>query len=122
MFDERGMYAWDDGAALAAAETMDGDSLFARAAIEIPPGLCDAEDWSPDDGSEDGALAESPADLAATPQVLSQQLALWSSFQRRIAEFINTHSGAAAVENPTACRHDWDQVRGLYHRPVVTWL
>jgi len=36
---------------------------------------------------------------------------LWSSFQRKLADFINSNGGSAGVGNPEILRPDWDRVK-----------
>lgn len=38
---------------------------------------------------------------------------LWSSFQTKFTQFINTHSGAAWAPTPTIIIPDWDKVRDV---------
>lgn len=47
---------------------------------------------------------------------------LWTSFQERVAAFVNANGGAATVEPRTWNRYGWPAVQQAYFHPTVIWL
>jgi hypothetical protein len=46
----------------------------------------------------------------------------WTSFQRRVREFVQSHDGGAALGVTSSHRYRWSDVEAAYYHPTVTWL
>jgi len=47
---------------------------------------------------------------------------LWTSFQHKVFELIESEGGKAAIPQPTSNRYDWVAVKASYFHPTVNWL
>jgi hypothetical protein len=61
-------------------------------------------------------------DLAVDTVIFSAADWLWKSFQEKVYQFVNAHSGAATVLPSVSERWDWPAIRGQYHHPTTGWI
>lgn len=61
-------------------------------------------------------------DEAAMSIVFSSAHSLWLSFQKGIADFVNSNGGSATVAQATSVRTPWEEVKAVHFSPSIPWI